>query len=145
MCSYEGMRTYLPVILSAMCLVSLGACDADNESSQAEQSDDAIRSQPTPQQVEEVFRAVDDNCAGNSNGGLSRFDPAGFKAAEAMKKLRDEDKDAMGVDCRGQRSYSDSRESGVKLFLDHINDAADDTKSCLKENLTTQQRSLLKR
>jgi hypothetical protein len=126
-------------LLVALCL-SLAACSS---SSSVGSGVDDVKSEPSAQEIEALFRAVDDNCAGNDNGRLTKFDVAKFSATDAMAKLRAQDKDAMGQDCTGQRSLSTSRESGVKLFQDHISDKNSDTKSCLKQNLKPEQRARL--
>jgi hypothetical protein len=134
-------RTTLSLGFGLVVLVLASACGGSDETASAE---DDIRGQPSAEELQALFRAVDDNCAGNSNGYMTRYNVATFKASEAMAEIKNDDKDAMGVDCSDQRSYSSSREDGAKMFLDHINDPLDSTKSCLKENLTASQRARLK-
>lgn len=98
-------------------------------------------------EISELFDAVDESCSGNNNGWLRTFDVATFKASEALARLREEDKDAMGVACVSQHSYSTSRETGVRAFTDHVSgeggEWSHETKSCLEENLSDAQRSKL--
>jgi hypothetical protein len=129
MCTHVGMRKTLRLGLGlASLVVGLAACSGSE--APVASADDDLKTPATAKQIEELFRAVDDNCAANGtgNGGVSKFDVAKFSAAAAIERMRAEDKDA----------------SGVKLFEDHINDKNEDTKSCLKENLTAAQRTRLK-
>lgn len=125
---------------------TLAACAADAEPGSS--SDDILAKKPAvSKEVAELFDAVDESCSGNNNGWLRTYDVTTFKASEAMARLREEDKDAMGVACVSQHAYSKSRESGVAAFLDHIGGKGDEwsheTKSCLDDNLTSAQRDKL--
>ena len=133
------------VCLAVALALSLAACAGATEATPSDENvtEDELRAQPTPQQVKELFSAIDDNCAGNSNGRLTTFNVARFKAADAARRLRDEDRDASGVDCRDQRKVSTSRESAVKLFRAHVKDANFETKTCLKDTLSSAQRTRL--
>src|SRR5262245_15067338 len=88
-------------------LLGLAACGSESTSV----GDEDLKGQPTQKELQDLFRAVDDNCAGNDNGNLTRFDPAKFSAADALAKLKKADRDARGVSCNKDRKYSESRES----------------------------------
>jgi len=143
------MINRLGVGLGCALLLGVAACAGSEQDDvgSAEGASSKAAAKPaaalTQNEIEDLFAAVDDNCAGNNNGVLSKFDVSKFDAKAAMAKLKEEDKDAMGSDCRSQHELSKSRESGVKLFAEHVNDKNGDTKSCLKQYLTAGQRRQL--
>jgi hypothetical protein len=123
--------------LLAAALFNVLAC---GESDSFTTGDDDISRQKavSKEEAQSLFEAVDDECAGNDNGRFKSFDPAAFDASAAMAKLREPD-----TDCTGQRDYSTSRESAVKLFEKHISDGSYDAKSCIDENLGAAKRKRL--
>jgi hypothetical protein len=126
----------LASVLTAACASSPGGVGT---------GDDDVKSAPTRAEAEQLFSLVDDNCAGNNNGWTRNFSTKEFRAEQALNEMRDEDKDASGVDCSDQHDYSTSRESGVEMFRAFINDETEDARACLAEHLTPAQRTRLDR
>jgi hypothetical protein len=134
--SSRSFASLVAVALGTAACVASSAPEADSED---------VTSTVTAAQLSALFHAVDDNCAGNDNGWLTKFDVKKFDASAIAKQLRVDDKDASGVDCSDQHDYATSRENGVAMFLEHIRDENESTKTCLAENLTPAQRKLLEK
>ena len=138
------MRTHLAALgLSALASILLMACAADPGTPEA--SDEELRARPVnAQEAEQLFDLVDDNCAGNDNGNFRRFEVATFNAGEVMSKVKDDDRDAMGVGCFGDHAYSNSKANAIEMFNKHLADNEWDDRTCLEEHLSRQQITRLK-
>lgn len=136
------MKTSLLLTVAALvsAVIACGGSESDDGSgSEAEVKAGA----PTAAQIHALFDKIDGNCAGNDNGGIRTFDVAKLDAAAVMSRIKAGDKDAMGSDCSKERIYSTSKEDAVKMFRDHVNDKAEDTKECLASNLSEPERKML--
>jgi hypothetical protein len=129
-------KTGIALVLAAASL--LMACAAD--SAPVSESEDEVRTRKIDAaEAQALFDAVDNNCAGNDNGHFRRFDARAFDASSIMAKVRDDDRDAMGVGCSGDHGYSMSKESAVEMFTKHLDANEWDDTTCIKEHLSTAQ------
>jgi hypothetical protein len=134
-------RTF--ALLASLLIVACGSSSSDDGGSSTDAPE--VKATKVAQDVDALATKIDDNCAANGTGegGAFLFDPAKFDAAETMRAIKAEDKDKSGVDCSDQRTYSTSREDGVKLFREHLADKTEDTGTCLAENLSAEERKKL--
>jgi hypothetical protein len=138
------MRAHGKLLAAILATASvLMACAAD-EANEASSEDDIRTKKIDAAEAEALFDKVDENCAGNDNGGFSRFDVRTFDAAKVMEEVQKEDKDAMGVGCHGDHAYSKSRASAVALFNEHLNANEFDDRSCLEEHMSSKEIARLK-
>jgi hypothetical protein len=134
-------KTGIGLVLAAASL--LMACAAD--SAPVSESEDEVRTRKIDAaEAEALFDAVDNNCAGNDNGHFRRFDARAFDASSIMAKVREDDRDAMGVGCSGDHAYSTSRANAVELFTKHLASNEWDDTTCINENLSPPQVSRLR-
>ncbi len=139
------MRAQLNPIGLLSVLASIAIACGSGEGGGSEPSEEELRSRPvSAQEAEQLFRAVDDNCAGNDNGIFTSFDPASFDAAAIMAEVKNDDRDAMGVGCFGDHAYSTSRQSAVDMWNEHLRANEWDDRTCLEENLSRSQITRLK-
>ncbi len=119
------------------------ACGQDDQPSGT--SDPEVKGGKVPADVAALIAKVDDSCAANGTGygSATLFDVKTFDASKVMREIKAEDKDKMGSDCSEDRIYSMSREDGVKMFREHINDELEATKQCLATELTAAERTML--
>jgi hypothetical protein len=71
-----------------------------------------------------------DACGFNDSSRVGTYDVAGFDATAALAEIRLAD----GA-CEGGRTYSNSRENGIELFLEHI-ESDPMTSVCLSEDVS---------
>src|SRR5262245_57176157 len=117
------MRKHLNPIGVLSVLASVVIACGGSSSAADEPSEEELRSRPvSAQEAEQLFDKVDNNCAGNDNGNFSRFDARAFDAAAEMAKIKDDDRDAMGVGCFGDHAYSNSKPSAIAMFDKHLTD-----------------------
>lgn len=143
-----GLRPEVPMRralgLAAVTMAILVGCGQDDSASGTAAPE--VISAPAPAAgdvaaLKTLFEKIDSNCAGNDNGFVEKFDVATFDAAAVMKEIKADEEDHNG--CAEFRSYSKSREEGVKEFHDYLVQDFDETNTCLAENLAPEERKTL--
>jgi hypothetical protein len=123
--------------------IGLGACGGSDDGGAIGGAAPEANATPIPADIKALFDKIDDNCAGNDNGFLTRFDTRKFNPEAIMSEWKAGDKDKMGSDCSQERGYSTSREDGIAKLKEHLADKNEDTRECIATNLTPAERKKL--
>lgn len=81
-------------------------------------------------------------CEGNNSGSVKAFDPKTFNPKAIQKEIREEDKDAMGVDCSSGRRYGRTNEDSKALLLYLLSKPKSDVRYCFIDDQDYTPRQL---